>query len=88
VGEKDMKKHTKVYISYFGFKIAEDMFCEICNSPAVDLHHIEARGSGGSSTKDYIENLMAVCRECHIKFGDVPDKKEWLKDIHKKFMLK
>ena len=31
---------------------------------------------------------MAVCRECHVKFGDVTDKKEWLKEIHKKFMLK
>ena len=83
-----MKKHTKVYMSYFNFKIAEDVFCEICDSPSVDLHHIEARGMGGSNTKDHIENLMALCRKCHIKFGDVPDKKEWLKDIHQKFMLK
>jgi hypothetical protein len=31
---------------------------------------------------------MAVCRECHIAVGDVPDKKEWLKDVHSKFMSK
>jgi 5-methylcytosine-specific restriction endonuclease McrA len=83
-----MKPHTKIYFNYFNFKIPEDCFCEICGSPAVDLHHIESRGSGGSKTKDYIENLMAVCRECHIAVGDVPDKKEWLKDVHRKFMSK
>ena len=83
-----MKPHTKIYFKYFNFKIPEDCFCEICGSHAVDLHNIEARGSGGSSTKDYIENLMAVCRQCHVKFGDVPDKKEWLKEVHKKFMIK
>ena len=83
-----MKNHTKIYFSYFNFKIPEDCFCEICKSPAVDLHHLERRGMGGSQQKDNIENLMALCRICHIKFGDVPDKLEWLKDIHKKFMLK
>ena len=83
-----MKNHTKVYMSYFGFKIAEDMFCEICGVYANDVHHIEARGMGGSSSKDSIENLMALCRKHHIIYGDFPDKKEWLKDIHKKFMFK
>jgi 5-methylcytosine-specific restriction endonuclease McrA len=82
-----LKNHTKVYFKYFNFKIPEDCFCEVCGSPAVDLHHIESRGSGGSKNKDYIENLMALCRSCHIKFGDVPDKLDWLKDIHKRFML-
>lgn len=83
-----MKHHTKVYMSYFGFKIAEDCFCEICGLYANDIHHIEARGIGGSSTKDNIENLMALCRKHHLDFGDVPDKKEWLNEVHKKFMLK
>jgi 5-methylcytosine-specific restriction endonuclease McrA len=83
-----MKPHTKIYLNYFNFKIPEDCFCEICNSPAVDINHIQARGMGGSKTKDNIENLMAVCRECHIAVGDVPDKKQWLNEVHKKFMLK
>jgi 5-methylcytosine-specific restriction endonuclease McrA len=88
VGEKDMKKHTKVYMSYFGFKIAEDMFCEICGSPAVDLHHIKARGMGGSNTKDHIENLMALCRKCHIDMGDKKSEMEFLKEKHNQFIIK
>ena len=39
--------------------------CEVCGAKAVDIHHIEARGMGGSKTKDVIENLMALCRSCH-----------------------
>lgn len=77
-----MKKHTKIYFDYFGYRIPEDCFCEICGSPAVDIHHIEARGMGGSTSKDVIENLMALCRKCHIEYGDVPSVKEELKRIH------
>lgn len=44
-----MKRHTKIYMSYFGYKIAEDAVCEIpgCGLPCVDVNHIDARGSGG-----------------------------------------
>jgi predicted restriction endonuclease len=82
-----MKAHTKIYLNYFNFKIPEDCLCEICGTYAVDIHHIEARGMGGSKEKDSIENLMALCRKHHLIYGDVPDKKEWLKNIHKKFMI-
>lgn len=76
-------------MDYFGYGIEDFIPCEVCERKrAVDINHIQATGMGGSKTKDYIENLMAVCRECHIAVGDVPDKKEWLKEVHKKFMLK
>jgi len=81
-----MKPHTKIYMNHFNFKIVEDCFCEVCGSPAVDIHHIESRGMGGSKEKDVIENLMAVCRNCHLKYGDVPEKKEWLKNIHENYL--
>jgi hypothetical protein len=81
-----MKNHTKVYMKYFNFKIPQDCFCEICGAYAQDIHHIEARGMGGSSSKDAIENLMALCREHHLEYGDVPDKKEMLNQIHNNFM--
>lgn len=83
-----MKPHTKVYLKYFGFKIPEDCFCEICGIYANDIHHIEARGMGGNPTKEKNEiiNLMALCRNCHNKYGDIPDKKEWLKSLHLRFI--
>ena len=81
-----MKKHTKIYMKYFDYVLDDFIPCEICGSRAVDIHHIENRGSGGSKDKDVIENLMALCRADHISYGDVPDKVEWLKTIHKQRM--
>ena len=41
-------------------------------------------GLGGSKDKDTIENLMGLCRKCHIEYGDKKQYKEFLKDIHAK----
>jgi len=36
--------------------------CEYCGKKAVDIHHIQSRGQGGSND---INNLIALCRKCH-----------------------
>tara|TARA_R110002096_G_scaffold301389_4_gene496296 strand:+ start:1050 stop:1331 length:282 start_codon:yes stop_codon:yes gene_type:complete len=77
-----MKKHTKIYLKYFGYTDTDYIPCEVCTKPAVDIHHIEARGMGGSKKADTIENLQAVCRECHLMYGDKTTYIELLKDIH------
>ena len=77
-----MKKHTMVYFKHFGYDISDFIPCEVCGQTAVDIHHIEPRQMGGTKTKDVIENLQALCRECHIKYGDKKQYKEWLKSIH------
>jgi hypothetical protein len=79
-----MKRHTKIYFDYFGYTIADFVPCEICSARAVDIHHIEARGMGGSE-KDSIDNLMAVCRKCHIEYGDKKEHKEFLIKTHAKW---
>ena len=65
-----------------GYDITDFIPCEICGAKAVDIHHIEARGMGGSKEADTIENLMAVCRQCHNTYGDLKNYKEMLKEIH------
>ena len=81
-----MKKHTKLYMSYFGYDENSFIPCEVCGLKAVDIHHLEARGMGGSKTKDTIENLQALCRECHLDFGDKKKYKDELKAIHNRLL--
>ena len=79
-----MKKHTKVYLQGMGYDITDFIPCEVCSSKAVDIHHIEARGMGGTKMADTLENLMALCRQCHFQYGDIKLYKEWLQEIHEK----
>ena len=81
-----MKKHTKIYLDYFGFYESDFIPCEICGKRAVDIHHINARGMGGSKSKDTIENLMALCRQDHIEWGDKKQFKEELQQIHDEYI--
>lgn len=77
-----MKKHTRIYMNYFGYYETDFIPCEVCGHKAVDIHHINSRGMGGSKEADKIDNLQALCRECHIKYGDKKQYKEFLQDIH------
>ena len=58
-----MKRHVKLYIDSVG----ESPWypCEVCGATAVDIHHIEPKGMGGSKQKDELWNLIALCRKCH-----------------------
>lgn len=50
-------------MNHFDYVVAEEIICEACGSPAVDIHHIYGRGEG----RDVITNLMALCRKHHLK---------------------
>lgn len=72
-------------MKYFGFSPGEFIPCEITGKTAQDVHHIWAR----SIRKDLefeISNLMALSREMHIKYGDKKQWRDYLQEIHDKYM--
>jgi 5-methylcytosine-specific restriction endonuclease McrA len=77
-----LKLHTKIYFKHFGYDVSDFIPCEVCGRKAVDIHHIRCRGMGGSKSHDDITNLMALCRECHINFGDKKQHIEFLIEKH------
>ena len=81
-----MQKHIKIYLNYFGYSIADRIGCENCGSyNSVDCHHIEPRSKFGTKNKDkqdHIDNLIALCRDCHNKAHSNILTKEQLTDIH------
>jgi 5-methylcytosine-specific restriction endonuclease McrA len=79
-----MQKHTKLYLDYFGYDTGSFIPCEVCGTKATDIHHIDCRGMGGTKKEDTIENLQALCRICHIRYGDKKNYKDFLKETHKK----
>ena len=78
-----MKKYKKVYFNYYDYIEQDIILCEVCSSVAVDIHHLTAKGMGGSKTKDYIENLIAVCRSCHVKCHSSMEFNNKAREIHK-----
>ena len=76
-----MKSYTKVYLKYFGYCEQDVILCEICGLRAVDIHHIETR-KRRSDLINEINNLMALCRVCHVQYGDKKQFKEYLNEIH------
>lgn len=83
-----MKPYIKIYLDYFGFGLDSFISCEICGNRAVDIHHIINRKRGGDPTgsKNRANNMMALCRNCHLSHGDVPEKIEQLQNMHLKYM--
>lgn len=83
-----MVKYKKVYFDYYRYGEQDTIQCEICNQRAVDIHHIEPKKMGGSKNKDVIENLMALCRECHTSAHNNFYSKKYLKEIHLSNLIK
>ena len=92
-----MKPHVKKYMDALGYTPGDWMPCEVAaleasdckgKGTAVDIHHIEARGMGGSNDANSPANLMALCRECHEYYGDKRQHTDFLQLVHRTFMLK
>ena len=52
-------------MTFFWLEESDYISCEMCGCQGQDIHHIKARGLGGSKCMDYIENLICLCRDCH-----------------------
>lgn len=76
-----MERYQKIYRDYFG-----DKCCELTGVPFVHVHHIESRGMGSKKSVDVIENLMALSPDAHEYFGDKKQFKDFLIEVHLKFM--
>jgi len=77
-----MKKYTRIYLDGMGHDETDFIPCEMCGAEAKDIHHIDSRGMGSSKGKDTLDNLMALCRTCHVAFGDKEQYKQKLMKIH------
>ena len=79
--KKKVKKrdYKQVYLEYFHLDKTDFIACENCGKPANDIHHLTFRSQGG---KDNIENLIAVCRDCHNKAHNSKEFNEKLRKIH------
>ena len=52
------------------------------NRSSISSEVVTTDQMGGSIKKDVIENLMALCREHHIAYGDKRNHIDFLKKIH------
>ena len=78
-----MKPHVKIYMKYFGYDTCDFIPCLLCSSKAIDIHHIHGRGKG----KDVIDNLVALCRDCHADCHNEKISKEEVQGRHDLAMI-
>ena len=80
-----MKKYVKIYMNFHDYVLDDVILCEHCSKVAVDIHHIDARGLGGDARghRNQIENLIALCRSCHIKAETNKDFNNQLREYNK-----
>ena len=62
-----MQKHIRIYFKHYGYGVDDVIKCEECGGRAVDIHHIKHRSHCSKEEVNKIENLQALCRECHNK---------------------
>jgi 5-methylcytosine-specific restriction endonuclease McrA len=82
-----LQKYTKNYLEYFGYTVADFIPCECCGSQSHDFHHIVPRSKFGKNNKeeqDRVENVMALCRLCHVRYGQNKRYNDFLQELHNK----
>ena len=55
-------------MDFYYFGESDYIPCEMCGGKATDIHHLTKQSKfGKKKEKDFIENLVGLCRSCHIK---------------------
>ena len=75
-----MKPYIKLYLDHHNLH-GEFIPCAVCGVESTDIHHIEPKGMGGTAGKDVIENLIALCRDCHLKAHASKLSKDYLRGL-------
>lgn len=78
-----MQSYTSKYLELFGLDETDFIGCEVCEKTSTEIHHILSR----SKFKDglnIIENIMPICRTCHIDYGDKTEYMVYLLKIHRR----
>jgi len=78
-----MIEYKKIYLNHFDYCEQDYIPCENCGNRAADIHHLKFKSQGG---RDEINNLMALCRECHSKAHELKEFNEKLRNIHEKIV--
>ncbi len=60
--------------------LPHELLCEVCQQKAVDIHHILGKGKYPELTND-VNNLIALCRKCHDKYGQKKQYVQYLQSI-------
>lgn len=82
---REMSRHKEIYFKAFGYTPGDFIASEVSGALAVDVHAIIADGMGGRPNKDThrIENLIALTREEHKRYGEAKEWKAWLFKMHR-----
>lgn len=79
-----MTNHLKVYLNFFGLSYEEFIPCLLCGKKASEIHHIIPRSQTFGSDRDNIENLAALCNDCHYMIHNIRSPKEYKEELLKK----
>ena len=85
IPEKTMNTYTKVYLDNLGFDETDYVQCQCCENRATEIHHIISRKRDKKLIND-IQNLFAICRTCHQKYGEIKEYMPLLLKIHRAFL--
>mgnify|MGYP004453918989 FL=1 len=82
---RTLKNYKKLFADFWGYHENDIPMCWNCRkAQAVDIHHLIPKGMGGvkGNRLNRIDNLYALCRECHtLGHADKELNEQWKEDL-------